>query len=39
MGGAIERVGSDESAFPHRADRFNLSIDACWTSPSDDDGR
>jgi FAD/FMN-containing dehydrogenase len=36
MGGAIERVGSDESAFPHRSDRLNLSIDACWTSPSDD---
>jgi FAD/FMN-containing dehydrogenase len=38
MGGAIDRVGTAESAFPHRSDRFNLSIDACWTRPTDDAG-
>jgi FAD/FMN-containing dehydrogenase len=38
MGGAIDRVGPAESAFPHRSDRFNLSIDACWTRPTDDAG-
>jgi len=36
LGGAVERVGADESAFPHRADRFNVSIDACWSRPADD---
>jgi FAD/FMN-containing dehydrogenase len=37
LGGAIERVTDAESAFPHRADRFNLSIDAVWSRPADDD--
>ena len=33
LGGAVSRVGPDESAFPHRGDRFNLSIDAGWSDP------
>jgi FAD/FMN-containing dehydrogenase len=37
LGGAIERVTDAESAFPHRADRFNVSIDAVWSRPADDD--
>jgi berberine-like enzyme len=37
MGGAIARVGEDESAFAHRAARFNVSIDAGWTDPAMDD--
>lgn len=36
LGGAIERVADTESAFPHRADRFNVSIDAVWSHPADD---
>ncbi len=34
LGGAVARVGADESAFAHRSDRFNLSIDAGWIDPS-----
>jgi hypothetical protein len=37
LGGAIDRVSPEESAFPHRGARFNLSIDASWTDPSDAD--
>ena len=37
LGGAVARVGSDESAFPHRGDRFNVSIDAGWSDPARDD--
>lgn len=36
LGGAIERVADAESAFPHRADRFNVSIDTVWSRPADD---
>ncbi len=36
LGGEIDRVAPDESAFPHRGARFNLSIDAVWTDPADD---
>lgn len=36
MGGAIDRVSPDESAFAHRTSRFNLSMDGLWTEPSDD---
>ena len=36
MGGAIARVGDDESAFAHRRARFNVSIDAGWTDPATD---
>jgi FAD/FMN-containing dehydrogenase len=37
MGGAISRVGAQESAFAHRGARFNVSIDAGWTDPAMDD--
>jgi hypothetical protein len=36
MGGAISRVGADESAFAHRGAAFNVSIDAGWTDPAMD---
>lgn len=34
LGGAIARVGDDETAYPHRAARFNLSIDGSWPDPA-----
>jgi hypothetical protein len=37
LGGAVSRVGLDESAYPHRSANFNLSIDAGWTDPAMDD--
>jgi FAD/FMN-containing dehydrogenase len=37
LGGAIPRVGPDESAYAHRAARFNVSFDGTWTNPADDD--
>jgi hypothetical protein len=36
LGGAIADVGPDESAFAHRAARFNASFDGTWTDPADD---
>ena len=30
LGGAIARVADDDSAYPHRSARYNLSIDASW---------
>ena len=36
LGGAISRVSADDSAYPHRNARFNLSIDCSWTDPDDD---
>jgi FAD/FMN-containing dehydrogenase len=36
LGGAVARVGADESAFPHRSEVFNVSIDAGWTDPAMD---
>lgn len=33
LGGAISRVGPDETAYPHRAARFNISIDGSWHDP------
>jgi hypothetical protein len=33
----VARVGPDESAFPHRGDRFNLSVDAASSDPALDD--
>ena len=36
LGGAIDRVSPDESAYPHRGAAFNLSIDAIWSDPADD---
>lgn len=37
LGGAIDRVSTAESAYPHRGARFNISIDALWTDPADDE--
>jgi FAD/FMN-containing dehydrogenase len=36
LGGAVARVGEDDSAFAHRGARYNLSIDAGWTDPAFD---
>jgi FAD/FMN-containing dehydrogenase len=37
LGGAIDRVRADESAYPHRGHRFNVSVDAVWKDAADDD--
>ena len=37
LGGAIDRVTPDESAYAHRGARFNLSIDACWSDAAEDE--
>ncbi len=34
LGGAIDRVGADETAFAHRGARFNVSIDGVWRGPA-----
>jgi len=34
MGGAVARVGDDETAFAHRSASFNLSLDASWSDPA-----
>lgn len=36
LGGAVGRVGADDSAFAHRDARYNLSIDAGWSDPAQD---
>jgi FAD/FMN-containing dehydrogenase len=36
LGGAVDRVGPDESAYPHRGAGYNLSVDAAWTDPAFD---
>ena len=36
LGGAVARVGEDESAFAHRGARYNLSFDAGWSDPATD---
>lgn len=36
LGGAIARVGPDESAYAHRSANFNFSIDPGWTDPAMD---
>lgn len=37
MGGAIGRVAADATAFGERGAPFNVSVDATWESPADDD--
>lgn len=37
LGGAIARVGPEQSAYPHRSAHFNLSIDPLWSDPALDD--
>jgi len=36
MGGAIAKVGPEETAFAERAAPFMVSIDGMWTDPADD---
>jgi FAD/FMN-containing dehydrogenase len=36
LGGAIDDVGYDDSAYPHRGRRFNVSFDAAWVDANDD---
>lgn len=33
LGGAVARVGDEDSAFAHRRARFNVSFDAGWSDP------
>jgi FAD/FMN-containing dehydrogenase len=35
LGGAISRVGPDETAFPHRAWPYNFLISSAWADPVD----
>ena len=35
LGGAVSRVGPDETAFPHRAWPYNLLISSAWADPAD----
>ncbi len=37
MGGAVNRVPSDATAFPHRNAAFNLSVTAGWSDPAKDE--
>lgn len=37
MGGAINRVAPDATAFPHRTATCNLGISAGWSDPGDDE--
>jgi hypothetical protein len=37
MGGAVNRISPDATAFPHRNANFALGIYAGWNDPSDDD--
>ncbi|MFE5408576.1 FAD-binding oxidoreductase [Microbacterium sp. NPDC056569] len=37
LGGAIDRVGPDGTAYAHRGARFNVSIDGIWTDPALDE--
>jgi FAD/FMN-containing dehydrogenase len=36
LGGAIDDVKGEDSAYPHRRARFNLSLDGVWSDPADD---
>lgn len=36
-GGAMNRVGATETAYGDRSTTFNLSIDACWEDPVDNE--
>jgi FAD/FMN-containing dehydrogenase len=37
LGGAVARVGDDDSAYAHRGATFNVSVDAFWAEPELDD--
>ena len=35
LGGAVARVGDDETAFSHRAAAYDLAIESVWTDPAE----
>jgi FAD/FMN-containing dehydrogenase len=35
LGGAVSRVGADETAFPHRTWPYNFLISSAWADPAD----
>ncbi len=37
MGGAINRVGATDTAFPHRSATYNFAITSAWDDPADDE--
>lgn len=37
LGGAVSRVDPSDTAYPHRAAAFNVSIDASWHDPTLDE--
>jgi FAD/FMN-containing dehydrogenase len=37
LGGAVDRISTEASAYPHRGATFNLSIDCIWDDPADDE--
>jgi len=37
LGGAVARVPEERSAYPHRAARFNVNVNAMWRDPGLDD--
>jgi len=37
LGGAVARVGAEETAFAHRSASFNVSVDAIWVQPELDE--
>ena len=37
MGGAINRVGTTETAFPHRSATYNFMITSAWDAPDEDE--
>lgn len=37
LGGAIGRIGAEETAYPHREAQYIASFDACWTERDRDD--
>lgn len=34
LGGAIARISEEQTAYPHRAARFNVSVDGSWHDPA-----
>jgi FAD/FMN-containing dehydrogenase len=36
FGGAVGQLPEDATAYPHRRARYNLSLDATWADPADD---
>lgn len=37
QGGAVSRIASDATAYPHRAAPFSISMSSGWTDPADDE--